>query len=97
MSKRSTGRYERTTVGGEEVAAFVPASLPPADPSLVLDSALGERLRAAEHALTRLELAGEMVPSLDWFIYEGYKNERKYINNRSKYWAWERDCPTVSI
>ena len=75
MSKRSTGRYERTTVGGEEVAAFVPASLPPVDPPLVLDSALGERLRAAEHALTRLELAGEMVPSLDWFIYAFVRKE----------------------
>ena len=25
------------------------------------------------------------------------KNGRKYLNNRSKYWAWERDCPTVRI
>jgi len=75
MSRRSTGRYERTTVAGEEVAAFVPASLPPADPPLVLDSVLGDRLRAAEHALTRLELAGEMVPSLDWFIYAFVRKE----------------------
>lgn len=64
MSKRSTGRYERTTVAGEEVTAFVAASLPPADPALLLDSALGDRLRSAEQALARLELAGEMVPSL---------------------------------
>ena len=68
MSTRSTGRYERTTIAGEEVAAFVPAPLPPADPALLLDSAFADRLRAAERALTRLELAGEMVPSLDWFI-----------------------------
>jgi len=31
--------------------------------------ALAERVRAAEQSLVRLELAGEMVPSLDWFIY----------------------------
>jgi len=68
MPKRATGRYERTTVGGEEVAAFVPHALPPADPPIVVDAALAERLRAAEQALARLELAGEMVPSLDWFI-----------------------------
>ena len=75
MSTRSTGRYERTTLAGEEVAAFVPAPLPPADPVLLLDSALADRLRAAEQALTRLELAGEMVPSLDWFIHAFVRKE----------------------
>ncbi len=65
MPRRTTGRYERTTVGGEEVAAFVPHALPPADPPVVVDAALADRLRAAEQALGRLELAGEMVPSLD--------------------------------
>jgi Fic family protein len=75
MTTRSTGRYERTTIAGEEVAAFVPSPLPPADPTLLLDSAFADRLRAAEQALTRLELAGEMVPSLDWFIYAFVRKE----------------------
>jgi Fic family protein len=75
MSRRSTGRYERTTIAGEEVAAFVPSPLPPADPALLLDSAFADRLRAAEQALTRLELAGEMVPSLDWLIYPFVRKE----------------------
>ena len=75
MSKRITGRYERTRVGGEEVAAFVPHPLPPVDPPIVIDAALGERIRAAEHALVRLELAGETVPSLDWFIYAFVRKE----------------------
>ena len=75
MPERATGRYERTTVGGEEVAAFVPDALPPADPPIVVDAALAERLRAAEQALDRLELAGEMVPSLDWFIYAFVRKE----------------------
>jgi Fic family protein len=75
MLKRSTGRFERTTVGGEEVVAFVPHALPPADPPIVVDAALAERLRAAEQALVRLELAGEMVPSLDWFIYAFVRKE----------------------
>jgi Fic family protein len=75
MPKRATGRYERTTVGGEEVAAFVPHALPPADPPIVVDAALAERLRAAEQALVRLELAGEMVPSLAWFIYAFVRKE----------------------
>ncbi len=75
MSQRATGRYERTTLAGEEVEAFVPSPLPPADPPLALDAALAQRLRAAEEALIRLELAGEMVPSLDWFIYAFVRKE----------------------
>jgi Fic family protein len=75
MPIRSTGRYERTAVGDEEVAAFVPQPLPPASPPLIIDGALAERLRAAEQALIRLELAGEMVPSLDWFIYAFVRKE----------------------
>lgn len=74
MPKRTTGRYERTTMGGEEIAAFVPHALPPVDPPIAVD-ALAERLRAAEQALIRLELAGEMVPSLDWFIYAFVRKE----------------------
>jgi len=30
--RRHTGTYDRTSVGGEEVAAFVPFALPPRDP-----------------------------------------------------------------
>lgn len=75
MPRRATGRYERTTVGGEEVAAFLPHGLPPADPPIDVDAALAERLRAAEQALVRLELAGQMVPSLDWFIYAFVRKE----------------------
>ena len=73
--KRITGRPERTSVGGEEVAAFIPKPLPPHHPPLVLDAALTQRVRAAEQALARLELAGEMVPSVDWFIYAFVRKE----------------------
>lgn len=75
MPQRVTGRYERTTVGGEEIAAFIPLALPPADPPIGVDAGLAERLRTAEQALVRLELAGEMVPSLDWFIYAFVRKE----------------------
>jgi hypothetical protein len=75
MTKRTTGRYERTTVGGEEVAAFIPHPLPPARPPVVLDATLTERIRVAEQELVRLELAGEMVPSLDWFVYAFVRKE----------------------
>ena len=72
---RETGRFEITTTSGESVRAFVPHRLPPADPQLDLEAGLAERVRAAEQALVRLELAGEMVPSLDWFIYAFVRKE----------------------
>ncbi|HEX7479212.1 MAG TPA: Fic family protein [Polyangiales bacterium] len=75
MPKRTTGRYERITIAGEEVAAFVPMPLPPRRPALAIDDALAARVRAAEHALARLDLAGEMVPSLDWFLYAFVRKE----------------------
>lgn len=74
MRRRVTGSYERTVAGGEAVDAFVPLPLPPVEPPLLLEP-LAERLRAADHALARLELAGEMVPSLDWFIYAFVRKE----------------------
>ena len=72
---RITGRYENTVAGGETVEAFLPAPLPPRDPPLVIDGRLAERLRVAEQALARLDLAGAMVPSLDWFIYAFVRKE----------------------
>jgi hypothetical protein len=68
-------------VAGEQVAAFFPRALPPRDPPLVLDGAVASRLRA-EQALIRLELAGEMVPSLDWFIYAFVRKEAVFVADR---------------
>ncbi|HEX8109925.1 MAG TPA: Fic family protein [Kofleriaceae bacterium] len=62
-------------MGGEEIAAFIRLALPPADPPIGVDAGLAERLRTAEQALVRLEVAGEMVPSLDWFIYAFVRKE----------------------
>ncbi len=73
--KRITGRYERTLAGSEEVLAFVPFALPPREPALAIDDRMGKRLRAAEHALSRLDLAGAMVPSVDWFLYAFVRKE----------------------
>jgi Fic family protein len=71
---RIVGETRKSTVAGEAVAAFIPDSLPPSDPPLSLD-ALGGVLSRAEHAISRLDLAGEMVPSLDWFIYAFVRKE----------------------
>ncbi|MFC4350392.1 Fic family protein [Fodinicurvata halophila] len=73
--KRITGRYETALAGSEDVSAFVPFPLPPRDPEIILEDRLSDRLRAAEHALARLDLASDMVPSLDWFIYAFVRKE----------------------
>jgi Fic family protein len=75
MKHRTTGVYETAIAGGESVEAFVPLPLPPADPPLILEGAALEKLRGAEQALIRLELAGRMVPSLDWFVYAFVRKE----------------------
>jgi Fic family protein len=73
--KRTTGRYETTAVAGEEVSAFVPCALPPAAPPLILGEDARALLQRAERGLARLELAGEMVPSVEWFIYAFVRKE----------------------
>jgi Fic family protein len=72
---RVTGRTIRRSVGGEEVAAFVPDPLPPQSPPLEVDSRRAKLLARAEQAIARLEVAGEMVPSLDWLIYAFLRKE----------------------
>src|SRR5712671_7702859 len=73
--RREAGRYERTTVAGETVSAFIPDPLPPTKPPLSLDAGTRDLLRSAEEKLSRLDLAGEMVPSIDWFIYAFVRKE----------------------
>ncbi len=72
---RTTGTYHRVTTAGEEVSAFVPDSLPPSDPALWLSPAMDNLLDRAQNALARLELAGDMVPSAEWFVYAFMRKE----------------------
>ena len=72
---RSTGKYVSTSVAGEEVKAFVPEPLPVRDPPITLEGSLAVRLRSAEEALRRLELAARMVPSVDWFLFAFVRKE----------------------
>jgi hypothetical protein len=61
--KRVTGIFERSTVAGESVEAFIPHPLPPRDPPLDLGGALGSLLDRANESLRLLELAGDLDPS----------------------------------
>lgn len=74
MKKSPSGRYFTTTVAGEPVRSFVPAPLPPRFPARLITE-LEHPLRRAESALAKLELAGEMIPSLNWLIYAFVRKE----------------------
>lgn len=72
---RATGTYRITRMGGEGVRAFLPHPLPPADPPLILDSALQRRLDCAMAGLSRLTVAADLVPSAHWFLYGFVRKE----------------------
>lgn len=72
---RITGTYERSTVAGETVDAFIPFSLPPSDPPLDLHGTLEPLLRRANESIRLLDLAGDLVPSIEWFVYAFVRKE----------------------
>lgn len=72
---RTTGTYSTSSVAGEKVRAFVPRPLPPTNPPLVLDGALAQLHADAVAAIGRLDVAGAMVPSPDWFLYGFVRKE----------------------
>ncbi len=73
--KRKTGQYERSTVAGEVVSAFIPYPLPPRDPPLDLAGDLAPLLARAEEQVRLLDLAGDLVPSVEWFVYAFVRKE----------------------
>lgn len=73
--KRKTGEYERSTVAGEEVSAFIPYPLPPKNPPLDLAGELAPLLARAEEQVRLLDLAGDLVPSVEWFVYAFVRKE----------------------
>ena len=72
---RRTDRYRITSTLGEEVRAFVPDPLPPADPPLAMDASIASSHAGALAALSRLAVAGAMVPDTEWFLYGFVRKE----------------------
>ncbi len=72
---RLTGSYECSTVAGEELRAFVPYPLPPRDPPLDLAGELAPLVTRARERVRLLALAGDMVPSVEWFVYAFVRKE----------------------
>jgi Fic family protein len=73
--KRETGTYRVTKWENEEVRAFIPVALPPANPPLALDDETRRSLSDAMSALGKLTIAADMVPNADWFLYGFVRKE----------------------
>ena len=64
MSPKSTGHYIPSTAAAETVNAFVPDPLPSVITIKELQS-LTSALTGAQLALTKLQLTGDMIPSIN--------------------------------
>ncbi|MBV2208940.1 MAG: Fic family protein [Thermomonas sp.] len=71
---RTTGTYSISTTLGESVRAFVPHTLPPAEPALSPE-VFTDLNRLAELALARLAGVSGLVPSVDWLLYSAIRKE----------------------
>jgi Fic family protein len=78
---RKTGKYTSTVFGDETVKAFIPYKLPPRNPSLKIEGKLAELHNQALLAISRLEIAGAMVPSTNWFLY-GFVRKEAVISSQ---------------
>jgi len=74
MRRGLTGQYEVTSVGAEQVRAFVPYPLPP-DPPLELSHARQRLLERATLALGRLDSVTLLLPDPDLFLYAYVRRE----------------------
>ena len=72
---RQTGNYRIIGFMGEDVRAFVPLPLPPADPPLEIEGVTADLHVAAITELARLRAAGSMVPDIDWSLYGFVRTE----------------------
>ena len=74
MERGVTGRYEVTSVAGEQVRAFVPEPLPPAQP-LEFEGPLQRALEPALLALGRLDSLSLVLPDTSIFLYSYVRKE----------------------
>ena len=74
MNRGGTGAFEVTSVGGEQVRAFVPQPLPPSPP-IVFDGPLQQALESAVLALGRLDGVSALLPDRSLFLYTYVRKE----------------------
>lgn len=78
---RITGEYRVQHFDGEVVRAFIPRSLPPTEPPMILNDDLTNLHCAALSAVDRLALAGVLVPNAEWFLY-GFVRKEAVISSQ---------------
>ncbi len=74
MQRGSTGRYEITSVGGEQIRSFVPHPLPPSPP-LEISSKRQRLLEQASLAIGRLDAISLLLPDPNVFLYAYVRRE----------------------
>jgi len=74
MRRGNTGRYEITTVGGEQIRSFIPHPLPP-EPPLVFSNVRQRLLEQATLALGRLDSITLLLPEPNIFLYAYVRRE----------------------
>jgi len=74
MQRGITGRYEITSIGGEQVRAFIPHPLPPTPP-LDLSNGRQRLLERATLALGRLDSITLLLPDPNLFLYAYVRRE----------------------
>jgi len=74
MERGSTGHYEVTRAGGEEVRAFIPHPLPP-QPPLALTGSRQRLLEKSTLALGRLDSITTQLPDPQLFLYAYVRRE----------------------
>ena len=74
MQRGTTGRYEITGFGGEQVRAFIPHALPPSPP-LNLANGRQQLLERATLALGRLDSITLLLPDPNLFLYAYVRRE----------------------
>ncbi len=75
MKRGGIGRHEITSAQGEQVRAFVPASLPPVPALALSDGLLQSALESATLALGRLDAILTLLPDKTLFLYTYVRKE----------------------
>lgn len=91
--QRVTGTYRESVAGEETVRAFIPHPLSPTRPPLRIEGELARLHADALAALGRLDVAGTMVPSADWFLY-GFSRKEAVVSSQIE--GTEAPCRTSS-
>lgn len=74
MQRNSTGRYDSSVAGGEQIRAFVPHPLPP-QPALEFSAGRQQLLEKATLALGRLDSVWTLLPDPQLFLYSYIRRE----------------------